>query len=145
MAMKRKAERVDRLRKQAKKAKDDRLYRALGAWSRLTRTRQAQFASEIVETRQEELRLAYVDVVCVGHGLRTSTKDGTVSREPCVTFMVRRKWRKSPRSQRVLARSLPEWLYHFGTDRAGKRTQALTENNLIKGEFRWHKSRRCLL
>jgi hypothetical protein len=78
---------------------------------------QLQLADEIAVTRGPELTLAYRNVVMVAAGYRTCRDpvapavDGErVVRQPCVLFIVRRKWKKSARVRDVLQRLPPRLL-----------------------------------
>ena len=72
---------------------------------------------EIVATRAAELTLAYRNVVAVVAGYRTRcSADGTeqIHPDPCVIFMVRRKW--SPSDPEDSSQRLPRSLLTFGPD-----------------------------
>jgi len=66
---------------------------------------QMSLALEIARSRQSELTFAYRNVVSVGAGFRQCGGD-QLTREPCVIFVVRRKWRSRRRTQQALPRHL---------------------------------------
>ena len=74
----------------------------------LTRPQQLRLAHEAATTRSAELRLAYPGLISVGSGFRTqrAQADGppVLTREPCVIFVVARKWKTNgrPNDQRRL-------------------------------------------
>jgi hypothetical protein len=81
-----------------------------------------ELAREIVLARGPELTLAYRSVVMVQPGYRkTRGEDGReqLTREPCVVFVVRRKWAPS-RTAQGDRQCLPQWLITFA-DHAGQR------------------------
>lgn len=68
---------------------------------------QLQLADEAAETRGPELTLAFRNVVMVAAGYRTVTAVGAdglsqsqAMREPCVVFVVRRKWKSGSASEK---------------------------------------------
>lgn len=63
--------------------------------------KQMALALEIAHSRQAELTLAYRNVVSVAAGFRQRS-DGQATLEPCVIFVVRRKWSARRRSQQAL-------------------------------------------
>lgn len=69
-------------------------------------------AREIALTRGPELTLAYRNVVMVQPGFRRTGPDQTLTREPCVVFIVRHKWRGNITKARA-TQVLPEWLVSF--------------------------------
>lgn len=62
---------------------------------------QMSLALEIARSRQSELTLAYRNVVSVAAGFRQHG-DNQLTREPCVIFVVRRKWAVRRRTQQAL-------------------------------------------
>lgn len=61
----------------------------------VSRPMQMQLAREIAQSRGAELTLAYRNVVMVSAGFRRRDEDGAerLTKEPCVIFVVRRKWK----------------------------------------------------
>lgn len=88
----------------------------------LTRAAQLQLAHEVALTRGPELCLAYDNLVAVSSGFRTRRAQAgaaaEICREPCVGFIVQRKWPTPGRPGHPQA--LPKHLIAFG-DVAGKR------------------------
>lgn len=85
--------------------------------SGLKRAEQLQLAHEVALTRGEELCLAYDNLISVSSGFRTRRMHagavGVVHREPCVGFIVKRKWPTAGRTGNPQA--LPKYLLAFGT------------------------------
>jgi len=80
-------------------------------WSELSPDQQWSVAEEVVRTRAGELRLAYPDIVSIGHG-HASRGHGAARRfgtEVAVCLMVRKKWSATSRL-RASARALPKLL-----------------------------------
>ncbi len=97
---------------------DTRLEEAIKVWERFSIEKQKEVVREIVETRGNELRSAYPDIVGIAYGIRTYTdknnKQKINSREPCITFMVERKWKKGfDATNRFAIKQLPEYLYTY--------------------------------
>lgn len=119
--------RVQELIDKAKDSKAHDVERALRAWKRLSRDQQRRLVHEIVEIRGEELRAAYPSMVGIGWGHRMVGRgaDRKSTSEPCVVFLVNRKWAsgKEPKSKAALAKRLPEYLLsYFETDpKSGRR------------------------
>lgn len=81
-----------------------------------------ELAREIALARGPELTLAYRSVVMVQPGYRkTRGHDGReqLTREPCVVFVVRRKWARSRTAEGDL-QCVPKWLITFA-EHAGQR------------------------
>ena len=89
--------------------------KAIRNFKRLRRAEQLQLAHEIALTRQAELCLAYDNLVGIGSGYRTRRDAGggqpRLVREPCVTFIVKRKWRTA--SKKGNPQALPPYLLGF--------------------------------
>ena len=66
---------------------------------------QMALALEIARSRQSELTLAYRNVVSVAAGFR-QRNHAQLTREPCVIFVVRRKWAARRRTQQALPEHL---------------------------------------
>ena len=92
------------------------LRQALRNFKRLSRRAQLQLAHEIALTRGAELCLAYRNLVAVSSGYRTRRAgpgaQPRVYREPCVGFIVYRKWGAPARVDNPQA--LPRQLFAFG-------------------------------
>lgn len=75
-------------------------------------------AREIALTRGPELTLGYRNVVMVQPGFKKSGSgkddEPTLTREPCVVFVVRRKWDRSRDQDPADPQRLPSWLVSFG-------------------------------
>jgi hypothetical protein len=83
----------------------------------LSRAEQLQLAFEVALSRGPELCRAYKNVVKVTSGFRTRRDDSSskpkLHREPCIGFIVERKWRTPGR--RGDPQALPKHLLAFGT------------------------------
>ena len=92
------------------------------AWRRLSRKRKLHVARCLVEDHGEELKSEFKDLIAVSYGYRATGKsrqDRTVDRtEPCVGFLVARKFR--PRNASERERRLPSVLLAYAEHR-GKR------------------------
>lgn len=117
---------ASQIRKFATRTDDRRLIDAINVWEALEIDEQHGLTSEIARSRAAELRLAYPSVVSLSSGYRTCGRWGDagdrrrVTREPCVVFMVNRKWAKRPRSALTLKKELPRYLLAFCNQRTGK-------------------------
>jgi hypothetical protein len=90
----------------------------------LSRTRQLQLLSELLETRAHELMRAYHGVTRIGLGWRRQRDHrghGIVCwhETPCVLFMVKRKWRRG--SNPSHAGRIPSHLLAYASTARGKR------------------------
>lgn len=108
---------------------------ACAAFERLPVDTRMALAREAVETRGAELRNAHRDVINVAAGYRSRCVRGQrkVEKEPCVTFMVPRKWterEKEKMSAARRARELPRELlvYH---DVGGARTLCAIPTDIV--------------
>ncbi|MDP2241477.1 MAG: hypothetical protein Q8K18_15110 [Burkholderiales bacterium] len=95
---------------------DDLLRDAKAAFDRIRDPAlQMRLAYEIADTRARELCLAYKNVVMVaaGYRMKRAARGATkIEKTPCVTFVVRRKWKgKGPASQRQ--QRLPSHLFTY--------------------------------
>lgn len=86
-------------------------------FSGLAHDKQMTLVDELVDTRTAELCKAHADVVAVksGYGTKRNKRTGRtrVSRTPCVTFVVKKKWR-SQRDEKD-DRALPKLLFTYCT------------------------------
>jgi len=128
---------VDQLRRAARQSVDPQLTAALDTWAALTLEHQRQIVFELVNTRETELRLAYPEVLSIGHGFRQITLSRTgnihkqaVTQEPCVILMVKRKWTNTRKTPAMLKRALPKHLWAFCDVRAGRGKSARTTRRL---------------
>ncbi|MBN2560376.1 MAG: hypothetical protein JXQ75_05540 [Phycisphaerae bacterium] len=97
-----------------KREEGKRLREAKKTWRSLDAEKQMAAAKELVDTRAEELRLAYRDVLAVTYGYRTRKRGGKriVVRQLCVTFLVKKKNRRLKPGQ---PGTIPEFLYTYCT------------------------------
>ena len=76
----------------------------------LTPQEQMKLTEEIVESRAAELCRAYKSVVDVSYGYGRKQNKNTgkklIKRKPCVTFVVKRKWK--PKDKEVFGEKLPK-------------------------------------
>lgn len=81
-----------------RREENERLRSAKRAWQRLSRKRKLETITEIVITRSTELKAAYHGVTGVAVGFRTRGAPNQNRQrrydEPCVRFLVERKWEK---------------------------------------------------
>ncbi len=96
------------------------------AYRKLDLTTQYRLCREIVDTRSADLVLAYHNLVSVGYGYKTSRRAGRPGgehvdvRQPCIVFVVSRKWRTKKTIRK--AQALPSCLYAYATV-AGERVR----------------------
>ena len=131
---------ADDLLRHALEVGDLRLERAVRRWKRLRRKDQHRIVRELVEARSDELRRAYPAIHGVAYGLRTLTIDDArcVTREPCVVFLVYRKWKQRPRTRAALGRELPAYIWAHGTDpRSGLRGLCAVPVDVESGTDYW--------
>lgn len=126
------------LRQKAAAAKDKRLAKALAAWARLSERRQRLIAEAVVETRHEELRRAYPDIVGIGFGRRSCAVETVVTDEVAITFMVARKRKRVPR-----ARRLPEFLLTYGGSAGEKKPTLYAIPTDIKAAYEYRIRPHC--
>ena len=111
---------------------------AIHVWYSLPRQQQLELVQELIEARRSELLALSNDIVMLGYGYRTKrvpdqgtgsaagTPDGKIvalshiyrrqkTDEPCVTFMVRRKWDARSDPGRKLKGELPRHLFTYCT------------------------------
>lgn len=119
----------------------ERRSRACAAFNKLPLRTRRRLAEEAVETRGAELQLAYGDVLNVGFGFRSRGSGDArtvVTKEPCVTLMVRRKWDGDPESAARKARELPRQLYAYA-DVSGRRVLVGIPTDIVsQGRYRLH-------
>lgn len=99
-------------------------------------SRQMALVREIVATRSAELTLAYRNVVMLTAGFKSRrTADGVdeVHPQPCVIFVVKRKW--SPGVAGPRAQALPARLLCFGGDGTERRLFAVPTDVQPAAEF----------
>jgi hypothetical protein len=122
---------AEEIRIKAKKDRDLILEKAILCWQEsLTPEEQVAVLNEVVLTRGKELRLAYPDIMALGHGVRTVTMRGKrkILDEQCVVFMVRRKWDSEPKTMQKRARRLPGHLMAYCSTRTGRQMCAIPTN-----------------
>jgi hypothetical protein len=99
-------------------------------------SRKMALVREIVATRAAELTLAYRNVVMVTAGFKSRrSSDGVdeVHPQPCVIFVVKRKW--APGAVGPPAQALPAHLLCFGGDGADRRLYAVPTDVQPAAEF----------
>lgn len=131
------ATRSQALHREAEQAYDERLKQAVIAWDRLSQKQKMTLARETIETRAQELRLAFPDIIAVGHGMRTTGKKSgrMITQESCIAFMVAKKW-VSKDAKRKTNRALPRYLLAYAENKLGHRVlcavptdiESLTDN-----------------
>jgi hypothetical protein len=116
---------VRRLERRAAREAKERLASARRVWEGLSAARRMALASQIVETRARELRASYQGVLSVTYGFARYRERGKhrVWREPCVTFLVEKKWRKDAAAHRE--GRVPEYLFTYCTVRGAMRLCAV--------------------
>lgn len=92
---------------------------AVAAFDALPLEDKWQLVDEVVTTRTHELLLAYANAVDVMTGHRRARGRLSHSPEPCVKFLVRRKWKK--REAMVSPRRIPSRLLTYGIN-GGRRS-----------------------
>lgn len=111
--------------------------KAVRNFERLGRVEQLQLSHEIALTRQAELLLAYDNLVGVGSGYRTrrDARGGKprLVHEPCVTFIVKRKWRTA--GKKGDPQALPPYLLGIATLGAQRVLSAVPTDVRIKSDF----------
>ena len=114
---------VDRLIDEAEIANDATLVRALRVYRRLSKSRKRAVLQEILDTRASELMLAYPSIRSIGAGFRRVSVAGSMreTKEPCIVFIVTRKWKKPPKSAAAKRKTLPSSLLTYITDGKGDR------------------------
>ncbi len=117
---------------------DERVEReAVKVFRRLPLAEQMRLACEIVETRARELCIAYTNVVMLAAGFKTRDVGSTKARivkVPCVTFIVRRKWKGTGRgADRV--QLLPSFLLTHVSEGEDRRLCAVPTDVVAEGGF----------
>ncbi len=104
------------------------------AWLRLSSTEKFQLAREAVQTRAGEWKLGYKDLISVGYGYRTvGAASDNVVQEPCIRFMVARKWRKGCRGPKPAPNQLlPQCVLAYCT-LGGKRRLCAIPTDIADG------------
>jgi hypothetical protein len=102
------------------------LSQAEQAFRSLTLEEQVLLMRELVDTRAAELCRAYANVIAVSYGFRRrldlETGHHRIEREPCVKFLVKRKWRSGFDN---LKRRLPRHLFAYWTIDGARRVCAI--------------------
>lgn len=109
---------------------------ACGVWAGLTADEQVVLIRELIETRSDELRLAYPGLLSLGYGYRHERVVGKGGRklqrrqvkygERCVAFLVADKWRgTSPPAGAAAGRRLPEHLFTYYQSGGGRKLCAV--------------------
>jgi hypothetical protein len=139
---------VERLLARCEAAGDQRSAAALRAWRALPQREQLALAAELAIARGVELKRAWPELLSVGCGTRTRTRGGkrvSMRGEVCVSFLVERKWPRGRPAARRERDRLPEFLFDFADDRAGRRTLVAVPTDVQCGSqyrLRPHLSRR---